>query len=98
MELLSNLRIVISLKNSEDGSDKAKLQKEGIFFLIHLFARDILFMKKLRSKRTMTTLYSTFKTDMIKVGLGFSISNSFIKKSSLANNGCSYSNSALGPN
>ena len=26
---------------------KGKLQKEGIFFLIHLFARDILLMKKL---------------------------------------------------
>ena len=85
MELLSNLRIVISLKNSEDGSDKAKLQKEGIFFLIHLFARDILFMKKLRSKRTMTTLYSTFKTDMIKLGLVVRISNFLITKTSLAN-------------
>ena len=29
---------------------KAKLQKESIFFLIHLFARDILLMKKLEDK------------------------------------------------
>ena len=42
-------------------------------------------------------LYSTFTTDIIKVGLVFSISNFFIKKSSLANKWMtfSYSNSAL---
>ena len=34
---------------------KAKLQKEGIFFLIHLFARDILLMKKLEIEDTKTT-------------------------------------------
>ena len=34
---------------------KAKLQKEGIFFLIHLFARDILLMKKLEIEETKTT-------------------------------------------
>ena len=36
-------------------STKAKLQKEGIFFLIHLFARDILLMKKLEIEETKTT-------------------------------------------
>ena len=35
--------------------DKAKLLKEGIFFLIHLFARDILLMKKLEIEETKTT-------------------------------------------
>ena len=51
---------------------KAKLQKEGIFFLIHLFARDILLVKKLKIEDTKTTLYSTFKTDMHdKRGLRF---------------------------
>ena len=34
---------------------KAKLQKEGIFFLVHLFARDILVMKKMEIKETKTT-------------------------------------------
>ena len=34
---------------------KAKLQKEGIFFLIHLFAGDILLMKKLEIEETKTT-------------------------------------------
>ena len=36
---------------------KAKLQKEGIFFLIHLFVRDILLMKKLEIEETKTTWY-----------------------------------------
>ena len=56
-------------------------------------------MKKLEIEETKTTLYSsTVKTDIIKVGLVFSISNFFIKKSSLANKwmSFSYSNSALG--
>ena len=34
---------------------KAKLQKEGIFSLIHLFARDILSMKKVETEETKTT-------------------------------------------
>ena len=34
---------------------KAKLQKEGIFFLIHLFARYILLMRKLEIEETETT-------------------------------------------
>ena len=42
-------------------------------------------MKKLEVEETKTTQYSTFKTDIIKVGLVFSISNFFIKKGSLAN-------------
>ena len=56
-------------------------------------------MKKLETEKikpTFTT--STFKTDTIKVGLVFSISNFFIAKTSLANNwrrkkipSCSYS-------
>ena len=34
---------------------KAELLKEGIFFLIHLFARDVLVMKKLEIEKTKTT-------------------------------------------
>ena len=34
---------------------KDKLQKEGIFFLIHLFAREILLMKKLQIEETKAT-------------------------------------------
>ena len=66
-------------------STKAELLQVGIFFLIHLFAREILLLKKLENEETKTTQYSTFKTDVIKVGLVFSISNFFITKISHAN-------------
>ena len=56
-------------------------------------------MKKLEMEKTKPTfIISTFKTDIIKLGLVFSISNFFIAKTSLANNwrrkkipSCSYS-------
>ena len=54
---------------------KAKLL---LLKLIHLFASEILLVEKLEMEETKTTQYSTFKTDIIKVGLGFSISNFFI--------------------
>ena len=52
-------------------------------------------MKELEIEETKTTQYSTFKTDIIKVGLVFSISNFFIAKTSLANNWRSFSSSYL---
>ena len=36
-------------------SNKAELLQEGIFFLIHLLARDILVMKKLEIEKTKPT-------------------------------------------
>ena len=43
-------------------------------------------MKKLETQKTKPTfIISTFKTDIIKVGLVFSISNFFIAKTSLLN-------------
>ena len=59
---------------------KAKLL---LLKLIHLFAREVLLVKKLENEETKTTQYSTFKTDIIKVGLVFSISNFFITKTCL---------------
>ncbi len=44
-------------------STKAKLQKEGIFFLVHLFARDVLVMKKLEIKKANPT----FTISVLKV-------------------------------
>ena len=75
---------------------KAKLQKEGIFWS-SILTRNILLVKKLEIEETKTIWYSIFKTNIIKVGLVFSISNFFIKKSSLANKwmSFSYSSSAL---
>ena len=60
---------------------KAELLQEGIFFLLQLFAKDILVMKKLENEKTKPIfIISTFKTGIIKVGLVFLISNFFIKK------------------
>ena len=42
---------------------KAELLQEGIFLLIHLFARDVLVMKKLEIKKTKPT----FITSVLKV-------------------------------
>ena len=51
-------------------------------------------MKKLEIEKTKPTfIISTFKTDVIKVGLVFLISNYFIAKTSLANNWRSFSSS-----
>ncbi len=36
---------------------KAELLQEGMFFLIHLFARDILVMKKLELEKTKPTFF-----------------------------------------
>ena len=58
-----------------------------MFFLLQLFARGVLAMKKLEIEKTKPTfIISTFKTDIILVSLVFSISNFFIAKTSLANN------------
>ena len=57
---------------------KAKL------LLLKLFDREVLLVKKLKIEETKTTKYSTFKTDMMKAGLVFSISF-FFTKTSLAN-------------
>ena len=77
---------------------KAELLQEGIIFLIHLFARAILLMKKLKIEESKATYNSTFKTDIIKLGLVFSISNFFINKIALANIWMSFSCSNLALN
>ena len=74
---------------------KAELLQEGNIFLIYLFAGAILLTKKLKIEETKATLYSTFKTDKIKVDLVFLISNFFIYKIALANLWMSFSCSNL---
>jgi len=64
---------------------KAELLREGIIFLVHLFARAILLVKKMTIKETKATWYSIIKTDELKMGLVFSISNFFNNKIALAN-------------
>ena len=45
---------------------KAKLLQEGIFFLIHLFARNVIVMKKLEIEKTkLTFIISVLKVDII---------------------------------
>ena len=65
---------------------KAELLQVSTFFLIQFFAWEILLIKKLEIEETKTTYYSTFKTDIIKVGLLFSISYILINKIHQANN------------
>ena len=59
---------------------KAELLQVDILFLIHLFAGEILLLKMLEIEETKTTQYTTFKTDILKVVLVFSISNFFTNK------------------
>ena len=54
---------------------KAELLQVGIFFGLNFLPWEFLLIKKLEIKKTQTTLYTTFKTDVIKVLLVFSISN-----------------------
>ena len=60
--------------------------------LLQLLARDILAMKKLEIEKTKPPfIISVLKVDIINVGLVFSISNFFMKESSLANKWMSFS-------
>ena len=57
---------------------KAELPLEGTFFALNFLP----LIKKLEFKKTKTSLYTTLKTDIIKVVLVFSISNFFTDKNS----------------
>ena len=46
MNLFKHYKIIVA---------KAELLQEGIFFLIHLFARDVLVMKRLEIEKTKPT-------------------------------------------
>ena len=59
---------------------KGKCGQEGTFFAKDFLPWEILLIKKLDFEKTKPTKYSTFKTDITKVGLVFSISNFFINK------------------
>ena len=65
--------------------NKAELLQEGIFFLIHLFASDVLLMKKLEFEKTKPTFIISILKVEYYVVLVSSISNLFTKKISLAN-------------
>ena len=72
---------------------KLNYLQEGIFILIHLFARYVLVMKKLEIKKTKPTfIISVIKVEY-QVVLVSSISNFFTDKTSLANKWMSFSSS-----
>ena len=52
---IPNSQVIIYQRLFFKAGFKAKLQKEGIFFLIPLFAGDILLMKKMEIEETKTT-------------------------------------------
>ena len=60
---------------------KAELQQVGIFFALNFLPWEFLLIKKLEIQKTKTTQNATFKTDILKVVLVFSISNIFTNKS-----------------
>ena len=55
------LFLVLRIPNIKWNLSKAELLQVGIFFLIHLFAWEILLLKKLEIEDNKTT-YSTFKS------------------------------------
>ena len=61
---------------------KAELPLEGIFFALNFLPWEFLLVKKLEIKKTKTTKYTTFKTDIKKVVLVFTISNFFNNENS----------------
>ena len=61
---------------------KAELPLEGIFFALNFLPWESLLVKKLEIEKTKTTKYTTFKTDIIKVVLVFSISKFFTNENS----------------
>ena len=73
---------------------EAELLQEGIFFLIHLLARDVLVKKKEIEKTKPTFIISVLKVEYLVV-LVSSISNFVTNKTSLANNWMSFSSSNL---
>jgi hypothetical protein len=78
-----------------DFGPKAELLKEGIFFLIHLFARDILVMEKLEIEKTKPAfIISVLKVENYVVLVSW-ISDVFTNKTSLANKQMSFSSSNL---
>ena len=57
-----------------------KFVQKLIFFLVHLFAREILLLKKLEIEKTKPTFIISVLKVEYQVGLVFSISNFFMLK------------------
>ena len=59
---------------------KLNYRKKVFHFALNFLSLEFLLIKKLDFEKTKATQYTTFKTDIIKVGLIFSISNFFTNK------------------
>ena len=55
-------------------------RKKVFYFALDFLPWEFLLIKKLDFEKTKATLYTNFKTDVIKVALAFSISNFFTNK------------------
>ena len=66
----------------EMNSLKLNYHKKVFYFALNFLPWEILLIKKLDFEKTEATKYATFKTDIIKVVLVFSISNFFTNKNS----------------
>ena len=61
---------------------KLNYRKKVFYFALNFLPWEFLLIKKLDFEKTKTTEYATFKTDIIKVVLVFSISNFYTNKNS----------------
>ena len=84
-------QIYFAIDISSDKTPKTVLLQEDIFFLVHLFARDILAMKKMEFEKTKPFYCISFKFQVLVI----SIYNFFNNKTSLANKWMSFSSSNL---
>ena len=77
---LTQQSLILHHVSSYSVSVKAELPLEGIIFALNFLPWKPLLVKKLEIGKTNTVKYSTFKTDIIRVVLVFSISNFFTSK------------------
>ena len=61
---------------------KAKLLQVGFFFALNFLTWEFLLVKKLEVQENKTNQFTTFKIDILKMVLVFSISNIFANKNS----------------
>ena len=68
MSQIEKINIISFLSSLHScGEDKAELLQEGILFLIHFFARDILVTKKLEMEKTKPTfIISVLKVEYFR--------------------------------
>ena len=83
MSILQKFEFTMIWNPTSLGITKAELLQECIFSLIHLFARDVLVMKKFEIEKTKPTFITSVLKVEYKEVLVSSISNFFSNKTSL---------------